>query len=255
VKLFDLLIVIFGKRIKSKAKKYILNITSTEQYQEIKIKNFSNTLYFPISMPLNSLYQVIEESLNPKDWHFFEIPQTKVEKDDIVVDCGAAEGLFSFLVASKCSKVYAIEPLPLFIEALEKTFSSTPNVEIIPVALSNESGSGFMSNDSIASSVNEKGEIPIALQTIDNLFFNKGQKVNYIKADLEGFEIQMLEGAKETIKLNKPKIAITTYHNKDHAELIEKILREYNPSYKFITKGIEPWSGGPVMLHAWDNNN
>jgi FkbM family methyltransferase len=254
VSLFSLLQVILGKRLKSQSRKHISSISTTGKFHEVKIKHYGNTLYFPISMPLKSLYQVLEESLNPKDWHFFEIPRTKVEKDDVVLDCGAAEGVFSFLIASKCSKVYAIEPLPLFVEALKKTFAQTPNIEIIPVALSNESGSGFLNNDDISSTVDEKGEIPITLQTIDNLFFRKGLKVNYIKADLEGFEIKMLEGAKETIKQNKPKIAITTYHNKDHSELIEKILREYNPSYNFITKGIEPWSGGPVMLHAWDGN-
>jgi FkbM family methyltransferase len=255
VKLFDLLNVIFGKKIKNKAKKYISDISKTEQYYEIKFKDISKTLFFPSSMPLSSLYQVIEESMNPKDWHYFEIPQTIVEKNDIVIDCGAAEGLFSFLVSLKCSKVYAIEPLPLFINALTKTFDQVSNVEIVPMALSNVSGTGYLSNNGIASMVSEKGEIPITLQTIDNLFFEKGKIVNYIKADLEGFEIQMLEGAKNTIMHNKPKIAITTYHNKDHAKQIEKILKEFNPAYNFITKGIEPWSGGPVTLHAWNNSN
>jgi FkbM family methyltransferase len=253
VSFWELSSVLFGKKIRNKAKKYISDISVTDQYYKVILKNYNEILYFPISMPLSSLYQVIVESLDPKDWHFFEIPQTQIEKNDIVVDCGAAEGLFSFLVSPKCSKVYAIEPLPLFINALSQTFDQTSNVDIIPVALSNVAGAGYMNNNDISSSVKETGEIKISLQTIDNLFYEKGISVNYIKADLEGFEIQMLEGAKNTINKYHPKIAITTYHNKEHATEIETMLTEYTPSYNILTKGIEHWNGGPVMLHAWDN--
>ncbi|MEW6006225.1 MAG: hypothetical protein AB1695_13015 [Stygiobacter sp.] len=48
-----------------------------------------------------------------------------------------------------------------------------------------------------------------------------------------------------------PKIAVTTYHNVNHAKLIKELLLQINPNYKVITKGIYQESGSPIMLHAW----
>lgn len=36
----------------------------------------------------------------------------------------------------------------------------------------------------------------VIVSTVDKLFFEKGKRVSYLKADLEGHELEMLEGAK-----------------------------------------------------------
>jgi hypothetical protein len=61
----------------------------------------------------------------------------------------------------------------------------------------------------------------------------------------------MLEGARETIRRCRPKIAITTYHRPDHAAKIGRLLRSIHPDYHIVVKGIENHWGSPVMLHAW----
>jgi len=48
--------------------------------------------------------------------------QTTVTEEDIVVDCGAAEGLFGFLVIDRCEKLLLIEPLPVFLQDNGKNF-------------------------------------------------------------------------------------------------------------------------------------
>jgi hypothetical protein len=95
-----------------------------------------------------------------------------------------------------------------------------------------------------------KGAITIRIDTIDNLFFRQGIEINYIKADLEGYEVEMLHGASKTIESFDPKIAITTYHKTDHADKIHRFLKGINPKYKFKLKGLHA-SGSYVMLHAW----
>ena len=87
--------------------------------------------------------------------------------------------------------------------------------------------------------------------TIDNLFYKKKIPLSYLKADLEGYEIKMLIGAYQTIKKYKPKIAITTYHEKEHASWIANYLRQIDPQYRVKCVGLENKWGVPVMLHAW----
>jgi len=141
-----------------------------------------------------------------------------------------------------------------FIDSLKTTFKNHINVEILPYGLGDKSSIGYINIADVSSTVTYEqsdGQVPIKIETIDNLFFNQGIKINYIKADLEGHEINMLLGAEKTIKAYKPKIAITTYHAANHAKEIENLLKKYNPEYKIKTKGIEERAGAPVMLHAW----
>ena len=56
--------------------------------------------------------------------------------------------------------------------------------------------------------------------------------------DLEGYDYLALKGAEKLIEKNMPKIAVTTYHNINHASQIKKLLLDINPNYKILTKGI-----------------
>jgi FkbM family methyltransferase len=242
---------VFDATCTEKAKKIVTKVEQDEHYYIVYLKNVEYPVYYPIDMPLKSLWQVISESFYPSQWHFYEIPETKVSKNDVVVDCGAAEGLFGLLVANRCSKVYAIEPLPSFVKALQCTFKHFKNVDIMPLGLGDFPGIAYMDDNSIASSIGTEGNTCVKIETLDNLFYEQGIAVSYLKADLEGFEMNMLKGAVRTIKANKPKIAITTYHKKEHAQEIEALLKEIHPTYQVKVKGIEDRNGAPVMLHAW----
>ena len=58
-----------------------------------------------------------------------------------------------------------------------------------------------MSDRGISSQiVNEESGAKIAINTIDNLFYEKDIKITYIKADLEGYDLKALQGASKTIK-------------------------------------------------------
>jgi hypothetical protein len=83
------------------------------------------------------------------------------------------------------------------------------------------------------------------------LFFDAGKELTYIKADVEGHEIELLEGGIKTISKWKPKIAIATYHCSEHAAWITSYLKRIDSGYRVFTKGIRPENGNPTMLHAW----
>ena len=252
VSLLQLFKFLFKPSYSYRAKQIVRSIIEYKKYKEVYFFNYNAPLYIPNDFSIQSLNQVICECFYSDNWHFYDIPQTKINDNDVVLDCGAAEGLFSFIYEAKCKKIYLIEPAIEFHETLKKTFNGKPNISLIPIALSNQIGEVFMSERGISSQiVNDGFGTKIQLSTIDNLFYEQGIEITYIKADLEGYDFKALEGARKTIKKYKPKIAVTTYHDPEHADLIKKLLISINPGYKILIKGISQYSGCPIMLHAW----
>jgi FkbM family methyltransferase len=200
-------------------------------------------------MDLNLLYTIATQLSDPCHWHYYESPETPVTANDVVVDCGAGEGLFGLLVARRCQAVYLVEPLPDLIVVLKQTFSRFQNVTILPVALSDHSGQGYLVEDGVNSSLSDsKQGLVVKLMTLDNLFHDKDQPVSYIKGDLEGHEMQVLAGAQNTIRRYRPKIAMTTYHSREHGQEMTDFLKAVDPAYRVKLTGLPHH---PVMLHAW----
>ena len=63
---------------------------------------------------------------------------------------------------------------------------------------------------------------------------NNLERVDFIKADIEGFERNMLSGAQETLKNFAPKLALCTYHLPDDPEVMTKLIMQANPNYKIV---------------------
>jgi FkbM family methyltransferase len=75
----------------------------------------------------------------------------------------------------------------------------------------------------------------IAVTTLDKFVEeNKLERVDFIKADIEGAERDMLKGAVNVLKTFAPKLAICTYHLPGDPEVLEKIIKEANPAYRVV---------------------
>lgn len=182
----------------------------------------------------------------------YEISEVKLEKNDIVFDCGANIGLFSAYAASKGATSYAFEPLECQLgEILHKHEELSRNrILPAPYALSDYKGEAeFNVSDELigSSSLTENSTenkdkvfeetIKVKVTTIDDFVEeNKLEKVDFIKADIEGAERQMLKGAVKTLKKFAPKLAICTYHYPDDPIVLEKIIKDANPDYNVIHK-------------------
>jgi FkbM family methyltransferase len=165
-----------------------------------------------------------------------------VKKGDVVIDAGAWIGDFSAYVASLGAKVYAFEPLTEVFELLKETSKLNDN-RIYPVqkGLSDSEGDVILSlseNTSAGASFvieNDYAGEKISLTTLDQFVLeNKIEKVDFIKADIEGAERNMLKGATYVLKTFAPKLAICTYHFPDDSEVLEKIILGANPAYTVV---------------------
>lgn len=59
-----------------------------------------------------------------------------------------------------------------------------------------------------------------------------GLEVGLIKLDVEGYELEALIGAKETIKKFKPVIVISVYHKGQDLFEVPKLVKNLVPEYK-----------------------
>jgi FkbM family methyltransferase len=242
------------------AKSHIEGMAEVGGYKRVRLRDIERPLYWPSSIPLYGLYMVIAESLDERNWHYYEVPETRVERGDVVLDCGAAEGLFSLKLAGRAECIL-VEPAAAFAESLKRTFDGIRNVRIAPVALGSRAGRGCLSAGRLNSALNDAppGALPgdavfVRTTTIDELVAEMGlKKIDYIKGDLESFELEVLKGAERTIRDYMPKIAMTTYHpGNDWKEMRDYVL-SLAPGYAWRVKGLS-WSNEgpkPVMIHFW----
>jgi len=236
------------------SRQFISSVEPVDEWLVVRLRGIARPLFWPREQPIYALHMVVSEAMDAANWHYYEIPETRVMPDDVVADCGAAEGIFSLLVQARAKQVFAIEPAPHWTTSLTRTFTDAPNVTILPVALSNEPGRAYLSGgalDSAMSGTRSAEATEITVETIDRLFADRDRPLTYLKADLEGFELEMLAGAERTIARYRPRIAITTYHRAEHAREIAGFLQRLEPRYRVRTKGIDAVTGSPVMLHAW----
>lgn len=233
-------------------RRLISNLTEAGDHFAVQIKGYEGTLYFPRTVPIGALYVTLPEQLCSWHWHYYQIPQTRLETADTVLDCGSAEGSFPFLNHLRCQRIYAFEPLPDFVSGLKRTFANIPNVEVVPSALGERPSRAYLQGSGMSAEVtSEKTGTEVALESVDHYCAEHDVAISYLKADLEGFEMSMLRGAAETIRAFKPRIAITTYHRKEDPVEITNWLKRIHPAYRLLLKGINRMHGNPVLLHAW----
>lgn len=249
----DLLYFLTKPKINTIAKKYIEKVETKNEF-EVKFHSFSSPLFWPKSFSIDRLDQVIAETFDVKDWHYYQKEHTTVDNNEIILDIGTAEGLFPMTVIEKAKHIYMIEPSQTFYDCLNKTYANFKDkVTIFNVAVGNEDGEISFDENSLEGMISyetQENVNKININKIDTIFKNN-EKITYLKADIEGFEQEMLKGAEWTIKRNKPKIAITTYHTQNDPAEIISLITSFVPEYKYYVKGIYEKTPKPVMIHFW----
>lgn len=252
VSIKELFLFLCKPKVHNIAKKHIASIDESENYYKVSFHPIKESLFWPKRFPIDFVYQVTAETFDEKDFHFYQYKTTTIAQDEILLDIGTAEGLFPLSVIHKCKHIYMVEPSKVFLEPLHKTFAPfNDKITIFNTAVGSEKGIVSFNENSLDGQITREFDEnnTVEINTIDAIIDNK--KITYLKADIEGFEYEMLKGAAEVIKRNKPKIAITTYHKQNDYKEIISLVKSYVPEYNFFVKGIHGEEPKPVMLHFW----
>lgn len=151
--------------------------------------------------------------------HLYETEVFRVGKNEIIADIGAAEGIWALMNAAQAKKIYLFECAEEWLKALQKTFE--PWKEKICIV-----------NKFVADKSDGKNQI-----SLDDHFRDK--EIDFIKADIEGAEIALINGGQETFRRRKNiKLLLCTYHHADDAQIIEKKLRKAGFATEFSQRHI-----------------
>lgn len=170
------------------------------------------------------------------DREYTKFPDFVPNPSDVVIDVGAETGDYTILCSKYygAEKVYAFEPNKTSYEVLINniTINECRNVKTFLLGLSSYDGVGhpYFNGDSVTWE-NGKRDISISVKKLDSLGLTK---VNLLKVDVEGNEVEVLKGGKNIINKFKPKIIIET-HSKTLEEQVIQLLDDMN--YRIKHKG------------------
>lgn len=182
--------------------------------------------------------------------HYFCIKEfINTNFKETFLDIGAYVGdtveKFIYNFNGNFNKIYAFEPGKQQFNALKKRVNrlkeewALDNNSIITenLGVSNRCGVVYF-NDNIDMSANYISNIPTnnKIETIDIDNYINNRIATFIKADIEGEELNMLKGAENTIKQYKPKLAISIYHRPEDFIEIISFIKNLVPEYKLYLR-------------------
>ncbi len=157
--------------------------------------------------------------------------------DDVIIDGGAFTGNSALVFSEYLNddgEVHAFEAAEVTYRKLEEnvTTLNLNNVSCHKYALTDERKEVIFSGDTVSARIDEKGEVIQGISIDDFVEEMNLQKIGLIKLDVEGAELDVIRGAKETIARYKPKLAISAYHKKDDLYVLTKAILEINDQYR-----------------------
>lgn len=206
-----------------------LLIVGSKRY-EIEIRRRLYDVGFPAE---NTFSFVYNQGLGSCGNQYFDVFLPK--EHEVYVDAGAYNGdsIQKFMEwGENYSRIYAMEPLADMCAVIEK--KGLPNVDVINCAAWNENARIYFGENARGSGVADNGKEIVQGRTIDSVV--DGNKVTFIKMDIEGAELKALEGASETIMRYHPRLAICIYHKFMDIYEIGKYILELNPDYKLYIR-------------------
>lgn len=197
---------------------------------------------------------------------YLTIPEfCDISPTEVVIDCGAYVGDFLeryiFNRTGVFGKYYACEPSDKQFTALksrrkrllEEWALEDEQIELLLSGIGHKEYKTTFSNEGASMNAltlsTEAMDIEdgIQVRTIDGI---TNDRVDLIKMDIEGFEMNALQGAERTIKQYHPKLAISIYHKPEHLFEAALYLKALVPEYKMAIRH-HSMTLNETVLYCW----
>jgi FkbM family methyltransferase len=193
---------------------------------------------------------------NRENFLYFNNDLIQISEGEVLVDGGAFTGdsAEEFIRLCKArgimySHLYCFEPDASNYNRLKENLSAHSDITCFNVGLWNRATAlSFLSSGHIQSFAArvirdsgdtevvdpQVGDVVIRTTSIDEKL--SGKVVTFIKMDIEGAEIEALEGGAETIRAHRPKLAISAYHRRSDLYRIPILINKIIPGYHFYLR-------------------
>jgi FkbM family methyltransferase len=190
-----------------------------------------------------------ENWLRPEIQTNVDLVKSYLKKGDTFVDVGANTGLFSKMILDELGydfleNIILFEPVPYLVSECNNKFQKYTNIKIVDKALGNETsevtllasnqnlGYNKIYKEGMEMHSHEKYTIKCVTFS-DWAFDNKIEKVNFIKVDAEGHDVNVIRGMFEWIKRRNQKPYIlfeTNWYKQAEEQLIKDMenIFDYN---------------------------
>lgn len=202
------------------------------------IKTYNKIMSFRLSGNLSYM----EGFVDRQEYQYFESFLGLAKKDEVFVDVGGFDGFTSLEFIKRCPDyraVYFFEPDKKNMDVARARLETYKNVHLMQAGLSNKKETVRFSSGGSVSTISDDGAFEITVDILDDLV---DDTVTFIKMDIEGAEGLAIDGARETILRNHPRLAICVYHKDDDfwkiPEQIFSIRDDYDIYLRHYTEGV-----------------
>src|SRR5215813_1559879 len=173
------------------------------------LRTFGNKIYqhaFPIYRPVYAAYKAYTDHAERRLLRQILVP------GGVAVDAGANIGIYSQFLArcvGPAGAVYSFEPAPENFERLRAAARGFSNMYLLQAAVGERSGKSelYLSNTlnvdhrTYSTENSARRVVQIDMVALDD-YFRPGQRVDFIKMDIQGYELHALRGANRVLADN-----------------------------------------------------
>jgi len=133
-------------------------------------------------------------------------------------------------------EAYLFEPdAANYAQLVAHTGRTVQRVQCMPLGLSDHYGIlSFNAGNGEGAAITESGTAHIAVAALDSVL--AGHKVDFIKLDVEGAELQALQGARQLIQRSRPVLALSLYHRPQDLWELPLLLAELCEDYHYYIR-------------------
>ena len=171
-------------------------------------------------------------------------------ENETYVDLGAYNGdtidEFLHYANGKYKFICALEPNAKNFSKLQAHCSDMKNLELWQLgAYSHNTTLCFNNKAGRNSAIVSESSTKTPVAAVDTILC--GRAATYVKADVEGADLETIMGMKNTLKMFRPKLNFSAYHRFEDIFRLPILISEINPEYKIYLRH-HPY------IPAWDTN-
>ena len=190
-----------------------------------------------------------------RDERYFEF--ISLPENAIVIEGGVFRGEISKKILSFLGSNGEIHSFDIYGDKfISADLKQDPRLHIYPFALWKEKTTLYFPIDfekftpggTYVLSEKQANTVEVPAISIDEFVNSKNlTRVDFIKMDIEGAEVEALKGARETIREFKPQMAIAVYHELSHYYEIPLYIKDIYPGYRIFFEHYSPGFDESIM--------